>query len=156
MIDLALYLGWSALFALPAVVGFVLRRRRHRTAAATPPVLDPQTYVDAVAPAWCAGCDRLVPAGQMGWSDDGDYRCAKCLGITTSSGWAEAAVQLRDHQIEIRKTVVPPKGGGGVVLPFQRKPHVCTCPDCEAFGPHHDVGEHFPFHDWGSSEPVKG
>lgn len=43
---------------------------------------------------WCPGCDRIVPAGQMGWGEDGDYRCGACLGITTAGGAAEIQVQL--------------------------------------------------------------
>lgn len=176
----------AILFAAPLLLGPMLKRRHLRREIQARPVPPP-----APADDWCSGCDRIVPAGQMGWSEDGDYRCGACLGITTAGGSAEIAVQLDDAatidkakrraarrkskvkgplilqeqtagpgsvQIQARgdvNVVVPPKGGGGVVV---HRPH--RCPDCEAFAHQHhrhgDVGEPFPFHDWGSSDIVKG
>lgn len=176
-----------ALFILPVFIPQAMRRHRARRPA--PKTLPPPAPVDD----WCPGCDRIVPAGQMGWSEDGDYRCGACLGITTAGGSAEIAVQLDDaatidkakRRAARRKSkvkgplilqeqtagpgsvqisasgdlavtvVVPPKGGGGVVVPRPNR-----CPDCEAFAHQHhrhgDVGEPFPFKDWGSSETVRG
>lgn len=196
MIDVLSGVPWFTvvtliLFAIPFLFGPRAKRRRlQRREIQAAPITPPEPVDD-----WCPGCDRIVPAGQMGWSEDGDYQCGACLGITTSSGSAEIQVQLDDaatidkakrraRRAEYRRVkarsaayfaaqqiagpgsvqiqasgdvnvVVPPKGGGGVMV---HRPH--RCPDCEAFAHQHhqhgDVGEPFPFHDWGSSDTVRG
>lgn len=148
MVGVAILFGMPILFMILDSAMRSRRRSQPRIKSLPPPSVE----------TWCAGCDQLVPSSQMGWSEDGDYRCVRCLEITTSSGSAEIQAQLDVAQVIplVVPKVRPPKGGGGVVIPRNRVYDFPKCPDCEAFGHRHcNPGRSFPFEDWGNNETVK-
>ncbi|ADX31924.1 hypothetical protein TPA2_gp10 [Tsukamurella phage TPA2] len=147
------------LFVTPLLLGPYLKRRR----LASQPRLSPAPPIPVET--GCSGCDRLVPSTQMGWSEDGDYRCGACLGISTSSGTAELQAQLdaaqRPAWLQTEDTYAPKRrkskvkgplileqtagpgstqiqAGGDVHLVMPPKRRVCSCPDCVNFGPNED------------------